>query len=508
MTNKIDGTVLLCILDGWGLSSKIKDNAIAEANTPNWDRMITQYPFAKANASGLAVGLPEGQMGNSEVGHINIGAGRLVLQDLPRINKTVADDTFTDLENFNKLVKTAKDNTGVCHIAGLLSPGGVHSQQAHIVALVKALSKEGIKVKVHAFLDGRDTAPTSGKGFVESFVNDIKGHGELSTITGRFYAMDRDTRWDRVEQAYNALISAKGIKYTNAVDAVQSSYDDGKNDEFVEAHVLEGYTGFQENDCFLFANFRSDRARELSTAIVDPAFDGFKREKQVKLSYQGSMTKYSDKLAEFMDVLFAPSRLENTLGDVISKAGKKQLRIAETEKYPHVTFFFNGGEESVYDGEERILIASPKVATYDLQPEMSAPEVCDKLVDAIESKKFDVIIVNFANGDMVGHTGIIEAAKKACETVDNCLGRLEASIKNVSGSMIVTADHGNAEKMVDEKTGEPFTAHTTSFVPVVLVNGPQSAKLNDGALCDLAPTILELAGLDQPSEMTGKSLIK
>jgi 2,3-bisphosphoglycerate-independent phosphoglycerate mutase len=503
--------VLLMILDGWGYRSpKTPDNAIEMGHTPNWHRMYNDNPHSLIETYGLAVGLPEGQMGNSEVGHTNIGAGRVVMQDLPKIDQAIKDGSFAQNPVLVNMIKTLKSNDGAAHVMGLMSPGGVHSSQAHIAALCKILAQNGIRVWVHAFLDGRDTPPSSAVDFLADFEKSIAGLPEvkIATIEGRFYAMDRDKRWDRVELAYNNIAFAEGKRFASADEAIKASYADKVTDEFVVPCVIGDYQGITDGDAVLMANFRADRAREILYALADTEFSGFTRKKTVKLSDSVGMTEYSVDHQRFMHTMYPPEALTNILGEVVADHGLTQLRIAETEKYAHVTFFFNGGEEREFKGEERILIASPKVATYDLKPEMSVYEVTEQLVKAIEDKRFDVIICNYANGDMVGHTGVMEAALKAVAAVDDCLGKVEKAIKDVGGVMIVTADHGNVEKMIDEKTGEPYTAHTVGKVPAILVNDKSGVTgLKDGKLADLAPTMLELLHIDQPSEMTGHSLL-
>lgn len=501
--------VVLCILDGWGYRAERADNAIALANTPVWDGLLARAPHAFLETSGLAVGLPDGQMGNSEVGHMNLGAGRVVMQDLPRIDLAVADGSLAKNPALIKTIATLKASGGTAHLLGLLSPGGVHSHQSHMAALAKAIAGAGVPVMVHGFLDGRDTPPSSAKGFVETFLADVAGHKvAIATLSGRYYAMDRDKRWERVTLAYQALVEAKGPKAADPVAAVEASYLAGKADEFVLPTVIGSYAGMKDGDGLIMANFRADRAREILSVLVDPAFDGFPRGHAPQFAARLGMTEYSSDLNRFFDVLFPAESLTRILGEVVSDAGLTQLRIAETEKYAHVTFFFNGGREALFTGEERILVPSPKVATYDLQPEMSAPKVTDKLVAAVESGKFDVIVVNYANGDMVGHTGVLEAAIKAVETVDHCLGRLSQAVRHAGGSLLITADHGNAEKMRDQVTGEPYTAHTIGKVRVILDGAPANiVALNDGRLADVAPTLLALLGLAQPSQMTGHSLL-
>ena len=504
--------VMLLILDGWGYREKItKDNAIEEGNTPNWHELLKTCPHAFVETSGLNVGLPDGQMGNSEVGHMNLGAGRVVMQDLPKIDQAIANHTLDSNPVLLELVDTLKKTGGTCHLMGLMSPGGVHSHQNHIVALAKILNDHNIPVAVHAFLDGRDTPPSSAEGFLKEFAeatSDLK-NVKIATLSGRFYAMDRDKRWDRVEAAYNNIVSASGKRYATADEAIRASYAAGVTDEFVVPCVVGDYQGAADGDAVLMANFRADRAREILYALSDKEFSGFVRQKTVDFAISVGMAEYSVDHNRFMKTLFAPEALTNIFGEVVSEHGLTQLRIAETEKYAHVTFFFNGGEEREFKGESRILIPSPKVATYDLKPEMSVYEVTDKLVDAIENKRFDVIICNFANGDMVGHTGVMSAALKAVAAVDENLGRVMKAIKDVGGVLLVTADHGNVEKMIDEKTGEPYTAHTVGKVQAVLYNAPAEIKgLKDGRLADVSPTLLDLLNIKQPAEMTGQSLLE
>ena len=504
--------VMLLILDGWGYREKITpDNAIENGNTPNWHRLLSECPHGFVETSGLAVGLPDGQMGNSEVGHTNLGAGRVVMQDLPKIDQAIKDGSLAQNPVLLKMIETLKANGKTCHLMGLMSPGGVHSMQSHILALAKIISGYGIPVRVHAFLDGRDTPPSSAVEYLAQFEKDIAGLNDvkIATIEGRFYAMDRDKRWDRIEKAYNNMLLADGKRFATADEAIKASYADKVTDEFVVPAVIGDYQGMKDGDAILMANFRADRAREILYALADAEFNGFARKAMVKFADHVGMTEYSVDHNRFMHTIFPPEQLTNILGEVVAEHGLTQLRIAETEKYAHVTFFFNGGEEREFKGEERILIASPKVATYDLKPEMSVYEVTEQLVKAIEDKRFDVIICNFANGDMVGHTGIMEAALKAVAAVDECLGKVEKAIKDVGGVLIVTADHGNVEKMVDEKTGQPYTAHTVGKVRAVLVNDKSGVTgLKDGRLADIAPTMLELLGIKQPKEMTGTSLLK
>ncbi len=503
--------VMLLILDGWGYRKEITaDNAIEQGHTPNWHRCLQEYPHCLIQTSGLAVGLPDGQMGNSEVGHTNLGAGRVVMQDLPKIDLAVQNGSLAENPVLLKLIDTLKNNGKTCHLMGLMSPGGVHSSQKHIVALADILNRHGIKTDVHAFLDGRDTPPESAAGFAEEFEKETAemANVKIATVAGRFYAMDRDKRWDRVEKAYDNMVLADGKRYENAVDAIKASYADKVSDEFVVPCVIGDYHGFEDGDAVLMANFRADRAREILYALADKTFDGFARKKVIDLSMAVGMTEYSVDHNRFMQTMFPPEALTHIFGEVIAEHGLSQLRIAETEKYAHVTFFFNGGEEKEFAGESRILVPSPKVATYDLKPEMSVYEVTEHLVDAIENQKFDVIICNFANGDMVGHTGIMEAALKAVAAVDDCLGKVVKAIKDVDGVLLVTADHGNAEKMVDEKTGQPYTAHTVGDVQAVLVNGPKDVTaLDNGKLADISATLLDLLKIEKPAEMTGKSLL-
>ncbi len=502
--------LVLCVLDGWGHRVECDQNAICQARTPNYSRWLKTCPHALLNASELEVGLPEGQMGNSEVGHMNLGAGRVVMQELPRVDQAVKDGSLARNPALRSLIDRLKASGGTCHLLGLLSPGGVHSHQNHMAALARIVAGAGIKAAVHAFLDGRDTPPRSAPDYVRQFqaaIADAAGAG-IASVTGRYYAMDRDKRWERVELAYRALVDAEAPRAADPIKAIEDSHRAGVTDEFVNPVAIGDYAGMRDDDGLLMANFRADRAREILTALLDPSFDGFVRRRTVRFAAALGMVEYSSALNRLLDVLFPASRLSNGLGEIVARAGMKQLRIAETEKYAHVTFFFNGGEEAVFPGEERILVPSPKVATYDLKPEMSAFEVTEKLEEAIRSGRFDLIVVNYANTDMVGHTGDLKAAIKAVEVVDQSLGRLEAALKEVGGAMLVTADHGNAELMYDPGTSQPHTAHTMSLVPVILVNGPAEVRrLNDGRLADVAPTLIELMGLERPGEMTGRSLL-
>ena len=501
--------VLLCILDGWGHREAVENNAIRLAGTPHWDRLSTSVPAAFLNTSAGDVGLPAGQMGNSEVGHQNIGAGRVVLQDLPRIDAAVADGSLAGLPALTGLIESLQASGGTCHLLGLLSPGGVHAHQAHLAALVRTIAGAGVPVRVHAILDGRDTPPRSAGPYLTEFETAIAGAGDaaVATLCGRYFAMDRDKRWERVSRAYTLLTEAEGTRADSAETGLEAAYAADQSDEFVAPAVIGDFAGMQDGDGLLMGNFRADRAREILTALLDPAFDGFPRPKQIRFAGQAGMVSYSDALDTFLPALFQPQSLSNTLGDVVAQAGRTQLRIAETEKYAHVTFFLNGGEERVFDGEDRILVPSPKVATYDLQPEMAADEVTDRLAEAIGSGRYDLIVVNYANPDMVGHTGVLPAALKAVETIDRCLGRLDEAIRQAGGTMLVTADHGNIEMMIDPDSGENHTAHTINPVPLLLINGPEGTVLKDGRLADIAPTLLTLMDLPVPAEMTGDCLL-
>ena len=502
--------LVLCILDGWGERPDGDDNAIERAKTPVWHQLMRRWPHAHLDASEHYVGLPDGQMGNSEVGHTNLGAGRVVLQDLPRIDKAIAGGTLAGMPALQDFIAKVKARQGTAHVMGLVSPGGVHSHQHQIAALTNILADSGLPVAVHAFLDGRDTPPKSALGYLKQFEADVAGHGttRVATVAGRYYAMDRDKRWDRVEKAYRALTAGEGEHADDAVKAVEAAYARGESDEFVLPTVIAGYSGMRDGDGVLFANFRADRIREIAGALLDPEFAGFTRNKIVAFAVALGLTEYSEDLNPFLATLFPPQDLSDTFGELIADAGMKQLRIAETEKYAHVTFFFNGGRETLFPGEERILVPSPKVATYDLEPEMSAPEVTDRVVEAIGSGRFDIVVLNYANTDMVGHTGHIDAAIKAVETVDRCLGRLDDAVEAAGGTLVITADHGNAEMMRDPKTGEPHTAHTLNPVPFIIVNPPRAiVRVDSGRLADVAPTLLDILGLPKPAAMTGHSLI-
>lgn len=499
--------VMLMILDGFGISDKVDGNAVRAAYKPNFDALFEKYPHTQLGASGMDVGLPEGQMGNSEVGHLNIGSGRIIYQELTRITKAIADGDFFTNAKFLEAIDNAIKNNSALHLLGLLSDGGVHSHINHLKALLKLAHEKGLKkVYVHGFLDGRDVPPSSALGFVleiEKFMEEL-GTGKIATISGRYYAMDRDNRWERVQLAYDAMVLGKGETATSGAEAVEKSYHDNKTDEFVLPTVISADGKIKNDDSVIFFNFRPDRAREITRAINDKEFEGFQRE-SLNLHYV-TFTQY-DKTLQGVHVAYTPDSFENTLGEYVSKKGKKQLRIAETEKYAHVTFFFNGGVEAPNPNEDRGLIPSPKVATYDLKPEMSAYELCEEVLKRVDSDEYDMIILNFANPDMVGHTGVFEAAKKAIEAVDVCLGKIVDRILNVDGTVFITADHGNAETMIDFSTGEPMTAHTTDPVPFLYVAKDASSMRESGILADIAPTMLQVMGLEVPKEMTGKSLI-
>ncbi len=502
--------LVLCILDGWGERGTSSDNAIESAKIPVWRRLLARWPHARLQASEHYVGLPDGQMGNSEVGHTNLGAGRLVLQDLPRIDAAIASGELARMPALQDFIGALRKTGGAAHLLGLLSPGGVHSHQRQIAALGRIVAEAGVPVAVHAFLDGRDTPPKAALAYVNDFDGDVGGLADLriATVGGRYYAMDRDQRWDRVEKAYRAIVDGEGEAAANAPEAIEAAYARGETDEFVWPSAIGGYRGMRGGDGLLLANFRADRVREIAAALLDPDFSGFARKRRVAFAAALGLVEYSAELNPFLATLFPPEDLEDTFGEVVSKAGLSQLRIAETEKYAHVTFFFNGGRETVFPGEERILVPSPKVATYDRQPEMSAPAVTDKVVAAIGARRFDVIVLNYANADMVGHTGRFDAAVTAVETIDQCLGRLAKAVEEAGGTLVVTADHGNAEMMRDPETGEPHTAHTLNPVPFLMVNPPAAVgHLENGRLADVAPTLLDLLGVPLPAAMTGHSLL-
>ena len=499
--------VLLCIMDGFGKNESTYGNAIAAAKKPNLDKIVSENPMTFIGASGLDVGLPDGQMGNSAVGHTNIGAGRVVYQELTRITKSIQDGDFFTNEALVGAMENCKKNSSALHLMGLMSDGGVHSHNTHLYGIMELAKRSGVdKVYIHCFMDGRDVPPTSGKDYLAELYKkcDEIGVGEIATVMGRYYAMDRDNRWERVVKAYKAMTEGEGVKFDCACKMMEESYANDVTDEFIVPAVSEKAVPVKDNDSIVFFNFRPDRAREITRAFVDPAFSGFERE-QLKGLYYVCMTQY-DATMPNVHVAFKPESLENTFGEYISDKGLKQLRIAETEKYAHVTFFFNGGVEKQYPGEDRILVKSPAVATYDLQPEMSAYEVTDKLLAAIDSDKYDAIILNYANCDMVGHTGVFDAAVKAVEAVDTCVGKIVDAVAAKGGVTLITADHGNADKMY-EADGSPFTAHTTNPVPFIVVGYPCELR-EGGRLCDIAPTMLKIMGLEQPKEMTGVSIIK
>lgn len=501
-------TLALIILDGFGISQNEYGNAIKIANTPNIDNLFKNYPNTTIGASGLDVGLPEGQMGNSEVGHTNIGAGRIVYQELTRITKSINDGDFFENPALLSAIENCKKHDSAIHLMGLVSDGGVHSHNEHLYGLLRLCKRQGLdKVFIHAITDGRDTPPTSGKDYISQLETKIKeiGVGKIATIVGRFYAMDRDNRWERIKQAYDAFVFAKGGVFNKPSDVFEKSYKENITDEFILPSVISGTKRVSENDSVIFFNFRPDRAREITRTFVDKNFDGFERQKGYFPLHYVTMTCY-DKTIENVTVAFSPQHLNNTLGEYISSLGLTQLRIAETEKYAHVTFFFNGGVETPYKNEDRILVPSPKVSTYDQKPEMSAYEVTEKVLESIESQKYDIIVLNFANCDMVGHTGILPATIKAVETVDECLGKIVDKLNKMGGASLIMADHGNADQMFDEKGGA-FTAHTTNPVPLILVG--RNYELKDGGkLCDVAPTMLDIMALEIPKEMTGISLLK
>jgi len=502
--------VVLCVLDGWGYREEGGGNATKRANLPVFRRAWATCPHALLQASEEHVGLPKGQIGNSEVGHMNLGAGRVVFQDLPMIDRAIVRGELDRNQALLDFIAKLKQSGGTCHLMGLASPGGVHAHQDHFVALARIIAKAGVSVAVHAFLDGRDVPPQSADEQIAKFQADLAKieNAKLASLCGRYYAMDRDKRWERVEKAYDLLTIGAGTLSNKPVESIQESYVKGMFDEFVLPVALDGYHGMKDGDGILFANFRADRAREILLALLDPSFSNFNRKKVVKFAAALGMAEYSEQLNKLMTTLFPARQITDGLGELVAKAGLKQLRIAETEKYPHVTFFFNGGREEPFVGEERIMVPSPKVATYDLQPEMSAREVTDKVVEAIDSGAFDFVVLNYANPDMVGHTGALEATVKAIEAVDECLGRLFDAARRAGGLVLVTADHGNCETMFDNETKGPHTAHTTVPVPVMLVNAPASVtKLRDGKLADVAPTLLALMGLPQPDAMDGESLI-
>ncbi len=504
--------VMLVVLDGWGWREEAADNAVRQARTPAFDALRAGCPHAFLRTSGLDVGLPEGQMGNSEVGHLNLGAGRVVMQDLPRIDRAVADGSIARMPALVDLIGKLKATGGTCHLMGLVSPGGVHSHQRHAAALAKVLSDAGVPVALHLFTDGRDTPPRAAPGYLRELQGAIAGLAgvRIATVIGRYFAMDRDHRWDRVRKAHDAMVLSEGeARAADAVAAVEAAHARDVTDEFVPATVIGEDGGMRDGDGILCFNFRADRVREILAALIDPGFDGFPRARTIRFAGVAGMTEYSRELTALgVAALFEAQSMADILGAVVAAAGRTQLRMAETEKYPHVTYFLNGGEETPYPGEDRIMVPSPKVATYDLQPEMSAPELTEKAVAAIGTGKYDLIVLNFANPDMVGHTGSLPAAIKAVETVDTGLGRIAEAVRQQGGALLVTADHGNCEMMRDPTTGGPHTAHTTNPVPVLLMGAPAGAKIADGRLADVAPTLLSLMGIAQPAAMTGESLLK
>jgi 2,3-bisphosphoglycerate-independent phosphoglycerate mutase len=499
--------VMLVILDGWGWREDRADNAIRQAKTPTFDRLWQNGPHGFLRTSGRDVGLPDGQMGNSEVGHLNIGAGRVVMQDLPRISAAVAGGEIKSAPALTDLIKKLKASGGICHLLGLVSPGGVHSHQDQAAALAKILDDAGIPTLIHVLTDGRDTPPQAGGDYLRRLLDMLPAKVKVASVCGRYFAMDRDKRWDRVEKAYNAIVEAEGPRFADALAVIVDAYADKKFDEFIIPAVVGDYRGMKDGDGVLCFNFRADRVREILGAMLEPDFKGFARKRIVKFAAAVGMTQYSDTLDKLMAAIFPVQTLANILGEVVAQAGRAQLRMAETEKYPHVTYFLNGGREEPYSGEDRIMVPSPRVATYDLQPEMSAPELTDKAVAAINSGKYDLIVLNFANPDMVGHTGSLTAAIKAVETVDAGLGRIAEAIEKTGGALLVTADHGNCELMRDPENGGPHTAHTTNPVPLLLVGGRNRGLVAQGRLADLAPTLLELMELPKPKEMTGTSLL-
>jgi 2,3-bisphosphoglycerate-independent phosphoglycerate mutase len=500
--------VMLMILDGWGWREEAADNAVRQAKTPAFDRLWQTGPHGFLRTSGEDVGLPEGQMGNSEVGHLNIGAGRVVMQDLPRIGDAIKSGAIAQAPALINLIKTLKGSGGTCHLMGLVSPGGVHSHQDHAAAVANILDDAGVPTLVHAISDGRDTPPQSAGDDIKRLLAALPKSVLIATVCGRYYAMDRDKRWDRVEKAYKAIVESDGPRFADAPAVIADAYGNNKFDEFVIPAVVGDYHGMKDGDGLLCFNFRADRVREILGAILEPDFSGFERKRIVRFAVAVGMAQYSDTLDKLMQTIFPPQSFANILGEVVAAAGRTQVRMAETEKYPHVTYFLNGGREQPFAGEDRTMVQSPKVATYDLQPEMSAPELTDKAVSAIDSGKYDLIVLNFANPDMVGHTGSLPAAIKAVETVDAGLGRIAEALEKCGGAMLVTADHGNCELMRDPQTGGPHTAHTTNPVPVMLVGARNRALRAEGRLADLAPTLLELMELPKPKEMSGVSLLR
>ena len=499
--------VMLAVLDGWGWREDPADNAVLQAKTPNFDRLWAAGPRAFLKTSGRDVGLPDGQMGNSEVGHFNIGAGRVVVQDLPRIHDATTSGSIKSAEALRTLIEALKQSGGTCHLIGLVSPGGVHSHQDHAAALARILAEHGVPAVVHALTDGRDTPPKSAADDLKRLAAALPPSVPVATVIGRYYAMDRDKRWDRVGKAYDAIVEGEGLKFPDAQSAISDAYSRDLTDEFIVPSVIGNYAGIKNGDGVLCFNFRADRVREILAALLDPSFSGFPRKREVRFAAAVGMTQYSEELDKLMLTIFPPQTFPNILGEVTAAAGRTQLRMAETEKYPHVTYFLNGGREEPFAGEDRIMVPSPKVATYDLKPEMSAPELTAKAVEAITSGKYDLIVLNYANPDMVGHTGSLAAAIKAVETVDAGLGKISDAIHKAGGALLVTADHGNCEMMRDPVTGGPHTAHTTNPVPLLLQGGGD-VSLSDGRLADIAPTMLDLMELPKPAEMTGVTLLR
>jgi 2,3-bisphosphoglycerate-independent phosphoglycerate mutase len=506
LTQPVPKPVVLCILDGWGLRDSAEANAPVLADTPNFDRLMATCPHATLITFGPDVGLPRGQMGNSEVGHTNIGAGRVVAMDLGQIDLAIEDGSYPGQQAICNFAARLKGTGGRAHLMGVVSDGGVHGHVAHLVETARLLAAEGVPVVIHAITDGRDVAPSSAQDFMTDMLGKLPGGVQVVTVTGRYYAMDRDNRWDRVQTAFDAMVNGKGVAVAaTAKDAIAQAYADGKTDEFIPATVIGDYDGMHPADGLFCLNFRSDRAREILEAIGNPEFYGFERTMPT-LAVRLGMVEYSDRHVDWFDAVFPKRDIRNTLGEWVAKHGKTQFRLAETEKYPHVTFFLNGGKETPEDGEDREMPKSPKVTTYDLQPEMSSVEVTDDFVAAIE-KGYDLIVTNYANPDMVGHTGDLNAAIAACEAVDRGLGRVLDALEKAGGAMVVCADHGNCETMVDPVTAGPHTAHTTNLVPVILYGGPAGATIHNGRLADVAPTLLRLMGMEKPAEMTGRSLI-
>jgi 2,3-bisphosphoglycerate-independent phosphoglycerate mutase len=499
--------VMLVVLDGWGWREETADNAVRQAKTPNFDRLWATGPHGFLRTSGLDVGLPPGQMGNSEVGHLNIGAGRVVMQDLPRIAEAIASGEIAQAPALLDLIRKLKESGGTCHLMGLVSPGGVHSHQNHAVALAEILAQAGVPALVHALTDGRDTPPQSAAEYLKAFTAALPPAVAVATVVGRYYGMDRDKRWERVVKAYDAIVAAEGPHFADAQAAIADAYAHKIYDEFIVPAVIGNYRGISDGDGVLCFNFRADRVREILGAMLDPGFAGFPRKRVARFAAAVGMAQYSDELDKLMQTIFPPQTFPNILGEVVANAHRTQLRMAETEKYPHVTYFLNGGREQPFEGEDRIMVPSPKVATYDLQPEMSAPELTEKAVAAIESGKYDLIVLNYANPDMVGHTGSLPAAIKAVQTVDTGLGKIVAAINKMGGALLVTADHGNCEMMRDPNTGGAHTAHTINPVPLLLLGAGNRVLVAEGRLADIAPTLLELMGLPKPPEMTGRSLL-